>query len=330
MHVIPIVHCFDNNYVTPASVAFFSLLDKADKNHYYKIYVLHDDISKGNQEKLSKLVSNFNNSEIIFIDCNGNSDFDKNWSNLKVKGHYSKAMFYKLNIASVLKEHDKVIISDVDVVYLNDISKDFIDYLDNDNKNYISGTFSVEKISSFNNIYKEEFTDEEISKLKIGAGYFFMNTHLVRQDGLEKQFVDYLQKNSHRLKQAEQDTLNICCYPNIGKIPLRNMVCNYIYDLYNINSITDETNYTRQQIFDAYMNPVQLHYASGVKPWNKLNSTKANLWLEVLLKTEFYNDFFDTIEKQLRPEGVKNLMKFSIPISKNRHLICNINKLKRI
>ncbi|QRZ21893.1 hypothetical protein H9L11_11915 [Vibrio sp. sp1] len=54
MQVIPIVHCFDNNYVIPAAVAFYSLLEKSDKNYKYQIYVLHEDITLLNQEKLKK------------------------------------------------------------------------------------------------------------------------------------------------------------------------------------------------------------------------------------------------------------------------------------
>ena len=32
------MHCFDNNYVIPAGVAFYSLLENANPNYFYKIY----------------------------------------------------------------------------------------------------------------------------------------------------------------------------------------------------------------------------------------------------------------------------------------------------
>ena len=47
--IIPIMFCFDKNYVIPASVAFYSLLEHADKTYYYKFYVLNSDISKEQQ-----------------------------------------------------------------------------------------------------------------------------------------------------------------------------------------------------------------------------------------------------------------------------------------
>lgn len=40
MKNIPIFFSFDNNYVKPAAVAFWSLLDMAAKNVSYDMYVL--------------------------------------------------------------------------------------------------------------------------------------------------------------------------------------------------------------------------------------------------------------------------------------------------
>ncbi|ELB2754452.1 hypothetical protein QNF07_002746, partial [Vibrio alginolyticus] len=79
MQVIPIVHCFDNNYVIPAAVAFYSLLEKSDKNYKYQIYVLHEDITLLNQEKLKKTIQKFKNSELIFINFDENVDFENDW-----------------------------------------------------------------------------------------------------------------------------------------------------------------------------------------------------------------------------------------------------------
>ncbi|EGQ7902709.1 glycosyltransferase family 8 protein [Vibrio alginolyticus] len=328
MQVIPIVHCFDNNYVIPAAVAFYSLLEKSDKNYKYQIYVLHEDITLLNQEKLKKTIQKFKNSELIFINFNENVDFENDWKNIKTKGHYSKAMFYKLSISSLIKEHKKMIVSDVDVIYLNDISKDFIEYNNNDDNNYISGVFSVDKILSYNDVYKKSFSNEEISQLKIGAGYFFMNADLIRKDNLEKRFKDYLEKNSHRLIQPEQDVLNFCCHPRVGKLPLRNMVCNYVYSMYDRKEFVDEVNYTKEELLDAYDNPIQLHYASRVKPWNKLDSIKANLWLECILKTEFFEDYFSSLEQLARPNGEKKLFSFTLPLKKNKKFRLDILKIK--
>lgn len=64
---IQVVHFFDNNYVIPAAVSFYSMLTNASKEHDYVLYVGHSDITAKNQIKLEELVSNFSNAKLKFI-----------------------------------------------------------------------------------------------------------------------------------------------------------------------------------------------------------------------------------------------------------------------
>ena len=138
MEIIPVVHCFDNNYVLPAAVAFYSLLENADSKYFYKIYVLHNDITLENQEKLIKNIEKFKNSELIFIDMKNR--FLDTWEKLQAKEHYSKEMFYKLLTPSIFREYEKIVLSDVDVIYLDDISKEFLNFDINENF-YFAGIY---------------------------------------------------------------------------------------------------------------------------------------------------------------------------------------------
>ena len=52
---IPVLHFFNNKYVIPAAVSFYSMLENADKNYNYILYVGHSDITKENQEKLKNV-----------------------------------------------------------------------------------------------------------------------------------------------------------------------------------------------------------------------------------------------------------------------------------
>jgi len=45
MKKIPIFFTFDNNYVEPAAVSFWSLLNKANDEVYYEMYVLSSSLS---------------------------------------------------------------------------------------------------------------------------------------------------------------------------------------------------------------------------------------------------------------------------------------------
>jgi lipopolysaccharide biosynthesis glycosyltransferase len=86
--VIPVMHCFSNNYVIPASVAFYSMLENADPEYEYRLYILHSDITEKNQDKLQQTIANFNNGSLTFI--NMHEKFQDLFENTDVKGHYSR------------------------------------------------------------------------------------------------------------------------------------------------------------------------------------------------------------------------------------------------
>lgn len=328
MEIIPVVHCFDNNYVLPAAVAFYSLLENANFDYFYKIYVLHNDITLENQEKLIKNIEKFKNSELIFIDMKNR--FLDIWERLKAKEHYSKEMFYKLLTPSIFKEYEKIILSDVDVIYLDDISKEFLNFDINENF-YFAGISGIGERNYYINLYKNYFSDEDVKKLKYGAGYLIMNLKKCREDSIEDKFFECIKNKIQGLKQPEQDVLNICCYPYIKSLPLKNMTCTYMYDEYGKEKeIYSKIRKSKEEIEEALKNPVQLHYATGTKPWKNLNCTKSKEWFNYLLKTSFAEEFLDNIQRKYIDNPNKLICKFNIPFSTKRKLIFTLEKSKKI
>ena len=136
MKIIPVMHCFDNRYVIPAGVAFLSMLENANRSFFYKLYILHTDITEENQDKLKSIVSQFENASLEFI--NMDNRFTELFSQTIFKGHYSKEIYFKFLAPSIFPQYKKIIITDVDVVYQGDISKDFENFEDNEN-DYLAG-----------------------------------------------------------------------------------------------------------------------------------------------------------------------------------------------
>ena len=123
---IPIVFSFDDNYVIPAAVAFYSLLNKANQGIFYEMFVLHSDINKANQNLLQKIVKKTNKASLSFIDT---KDFLANeWQsgnfspNLHREGQFTVDTIIRCFVARFLPQYDKVIYSDVDIVVVDDIS----------------------------------------------------------------------------------------------------------------------------------------------------------------------------------------------------------------
>ena len=96
---IPIMFCFDTNYVIPASVAFYSLMEHANKEYNYSFYVLHSDITIEQQNKLRITLKEFENCKLEFI--NMNNRLDDFWNENYKGGHFSKEVMYKLLVASI-------------------------------------------------------------------------------------------------------------------------------------------------------------------------------------------------------------------------------------
>ena len=82
MKVIPIFFTFDNNYVVPAAVAFWSLLNRAKSDVFYEMHVLHHDITDENQKLLLSVTGQFNNAKLMFHDTAGflSDEFNKSAS----------------------------------------------------------------------------------------------------------------------------------------------------------------------------------------------------------------------------------------------------------
>lgn len=297
--IIPIMHCFDDDYVIPASVSFLSMLENANPRYFYKLYVLHTDISEKNQNTLNSIVSKFNNADLQFIDMNNkfNDEFDV----MKTKAHYSKEILYKLLAPTIFPQYEQIIITDVDVVFCGDIAEI---YDEGQFDEYIAGIAYHNVLENFmRNTYEAQFSSEEIRKLLIGAGLLCVNLKKMREDGMEAKCVAYLEQNLHRLKQPEQDVLNLVCYPKIKLLPERFMVCTYLYNMIENNEFFgNEITLGKQDkvwIKEALSKVIQLHYAGAQKPWNTPTCTKSDVWFSYLLKTPF---FYEVMRKITAPK----------------------------
>lgn len=311
---IPIMHCFDNNYVMPAGVAFFSMLMHANPDHQYKLFVLHSDISLENQNKLKKTIKKFSNATLDFIQMSNR--FDDLFNQTHTKAHYSKEIFYKFLAPSLFEEYDKIMIADVDVVYLDDISINFNNFDPNDNKYYLAACKGLVKkgsdVESYMSIYEQSFSKNEIDLLYYGAGYYIYNLKKMRSDKIEEKLIKFAIKNCDRLIQPEQDTVNIVCGNKIKTLPPNTVVCTYSYNQYlHEEDYQNDLNWLAEDVKDSLNNPLQLHFATDIKPWNNFTCSKSEIWFQYLAKTPFFHDFFSVLNQK-----TKN----AFNVEKNDHL----------
>ena len=306
---IPIILMFNDSYALPAGVAICSLLSNANKNYNYNIHILHEDITKRNIFILTDIVSRFSNSRIFFKDM-GNV-FTKEWDMIKTKQYYSKECLYKLLLPQLFKNYDRVVVTDVDVVFRGDISPS-IDLIDD--RYYIMGYRPPYKLLQiYDNYTNTNKTIRRKLKEGIGAGFMVYNLSLMRQDNVQEKLLESLSRHISLLIQPEQDIINIVLYKRIGYLPLEYCFCTYMYNLFRKedelntevsghtidyllkkykNNLQNDKNYSKEELLRAFDSPVQIHFANGIKPWLKTFTKRKSDWLYYLLKTPYRTRYF--------------------------------------
>ena len=281
MTQIPIFFTFDRNYVVPAAVAFHSLLRQADPHYEYRLYVLHTGLPESDRRRLARLVERSGRGTLEFVDV---SAFDTEEIRGQ-KGHFSKEIYYKLLAADLFPQYDRILCSDVDVVFTGDIAPSY--FLYPYEFFYYAGVGQVLESDRMAQ-YGTDFTpaEQRILRKEIAAGYMLFNLKLMREYDIQQRLTEFYKANYPRLRLPEQDCLILCCYPYVRQMPLRYVVANTYYripparaafctfsDVFPADRQEQETLYA-----DALARPVQLHFVGADKPWNSLRVPRSSVW----------------------------------------------------
>ncbi|OOY31571.1 glycosyltransferase [Thioclava sp. F36-6] len=298
--IVPVALFFDKNYLIPASVAITSLLMNSNRNYEYHIHVFYNDIPDDDISTLSELCSGFSNARFFSRDMGGR--FLDLFSKTKTKGHYTKEMYYKFLVPSLMPDYPKAIVTDVDVVFLGDVSSTFENSIRSPDT-LIAGCKVPAPYDSLygRNIekYRSQFSDDEIAKLNVGGGYYVFNLDAMRREGVEKKLIDVAHINAYRLKQPEQDVISLVCHPRIEILPLASMICSYCYDIFSeSDSFEKVPGYSAEDVKLAINNPIQLHFATRVKPWNTPGSTKSEVWHKYICMTPFLKSYLESLDNR--------------------------------
>ena len=171
--IIPVVMMFNNNYAIPSGPAIYSMLLHADKQHFYNLFIMHNDISSENQDKIRQIVEMFSNASLKFLEMNNK------FSEYAHLTKYPVEILYKLCLETQFPNMDKIILTDVDVVFEGDISKEYINFTTDE---YFAGVKQVQEIQR--KPFSQDITDDNMHFLT-GAGYLIMNLKKMREDNIE-------------------------------------------------------------------------------------------------------------------------------------------------
>ena len=115
MKTIPILFAFDQAMEMPAGVCITSLLENANPDTFYDIFVLHGPTCDFSKSLLNELPSRYGNCHLVFRKVNG--DFENGY---EVRG-ITEATYYRLISPELIPEYDTFLYSDVDVIFREDL-----------------------------------------------------------------------------------------------------------------------------------------------------------------------------------------------------------------
>lgn len=274
MKTVPILFTFDQKLLMPAGVCLFSLLESADKETFYDIFILHGpgcDFSA-----LNILKEQFDRFSLTDMEING-----------EFKGAYEirgipETAYYRLLSPELIPQYDKLLYSDVDVIIREDLGK----YYDLDlGNNYFAAVDNCSALRPPMQQYIAELGLDYRNKYYY-SGNLVINSALIRQDKMIDRF-RVLAKNDYN--QQDMDIINIACNQRFLSLGPVYCLTVQLYGLI-VNRRTEmEAIYGAQALDDALDHGI-VHY-NGAKPW-KQPCSNMDIWWASYRRSPFFDEPF--------------------------------------
>ncbi|QDY60363.1 glycosyltransferase family 8 protein [Helicobacter pylori] len=270
---IPIAFAFDKNYLIPAGACLYSLLEsiaKANKKIRYTLHALVVGLNEEDKAKLNQITEPFKEFAVLevkdiepFLDAIPNP-FDEDFTK-----RFSKMVLVKYFLADLFPKYSKMVWSDVDVIFCNEFSADFLNIKEND-ENYFYGVYDK--------IYPYE-------------GFFYCNLTYQRKNQFCKKILEIIRAQ----KIDKEPQLTEFCRSKIAPLKIEYCIFPHYYRLSEEHLKGVANAIYHNTIKQALREPIVIQYDSHpyfqIKPWDYPFGLKADLWLNALAKTPFMSDY---------------------------------------
>ena len=276
MNTVPIVFAFDEKLLMPAGVCLTSLLETADPNTFYDIFILHPERCDFSGSKLMQLSGLFSNCRITLRPVR---DFVGAY---EIRG-VSEVTYYRLVIPDLIPEYDKILYSDVDVIFREDQAKYYaVDLGDN----YLAGVDSAAALPDKDKQYIRQTLGIEPDEGYFYAGNSLINSALIRRDSLMDIFRE---KGKLQFRFQDMDIFNLVCNGRILRLPLSCCFTNYMYYCVMLERERMEKAFPKAEI-DRALEKGIVHY-NGTKPWDAI-CVNMDLWWDCYRRSIFFDEDF--------------------------------------
>lgn len=241
--IIPVFYAIDDNYIPYLHVSLLSLKDHIASDKHYVIHILHASVKKEHEKHILALSEE--NFEIKFVDVTEKLALLSD--SLELRDYYTFTTYYRIFIAGMFPEYDKVVYLDSDTAVLTDIAKLYETELGD---NLIAGIpdGAVSVIPPFRT-YTKKVLGINHDKY-FNAGIIVMNVKKLRDENFYDKFNELLKKYKFRVAQ-DQDYLNVLCKDRVTYL-------SWEWNVMPIRSVSTE----------RVKSPKIVHYNLTSKPWH--------------------------------------------------------------
>ncbi len=276
---IPIVFAFDDNYALPASIAIQSLLDAKNSDTEYDVFVMHGGLQKSTMQKIEKIYP----INWVYVD-------NSYLQNVPATSNWPLSVYYRLLIADLIPQYDKIIWSDVDVLFCDDLTNIYNISLENADWAGVIAERRDEK----NGIH-QHFPKNKKPFIYM-SGFMVINAQQWREKQILQRFMDVIAKYNNQLKMFDLETLNLAANKII---PVSFEYC-VLENIYDDDDITKSPEYpwlsqvhSHDTLMHAKQNPVIIHYAGKwPKIWLRKHDEIPPYYWQYIQNSPFYNREF--------------------------------------
>ena len=209
---IPIFFSTDDNYIPYLDVAVSSLIANASRDYSYRIIVLNTGLRSDNIAKVKQ--NERPGFAIDFIDIS--KRIEKIRSHFKNIYHFSIVTYYRLFIASLFPQYDKILYLDCDIVVLGDVAELYHTDLGQNILGAVADQY-VRNTMEFR-LYAEKAIGVDPDTY-FNAGILVISLDQFRKNRIEQKFIRLITEYDFDLLDPDQAYLNYLCFGKTHMLP---------------------------------------------------------------------------------------------------------------
>lgn len=277
MNTVPIVFAFDNNLVLPACVCLSSLMMSAKETTFYDIFILYPASDEFERKDIDKVQEFYSNCRIQYIAV------DDTFSGaFEIRGITTPA-YYRLLIPELIPQYDKILYSDVDVIFRSDL---YDIYSSTDMQGCLLA--GVNSLSHLVPAYAKYYTEQlkRNPRSIVYSGNLIFNGKQMREEHTTEKLIEH---RGQKYMFQDMDILNVVCEGRIKFLSPCFCLSTFIAEqaIYGKEKLTEI--WTDQEIATALSSGI-VHY-NGQKPWQGW-CINFDIWWEYYRKSPFFDEKF--------------------------------------